>query len=388
MATRESLTPLKLLLLSFNAGTALLISYLPLLLEYRGLNATEIGWVLAIGPFTAIFSQPLWGYLSDKFKTVKRILMICILFVIIVSMIFFQMDSLIPLLITASIFYFFSSPIEALSDSMAQRRAIETGITFGSIRSWGALGFAFSSLIVGEILTRIGIQYMIWPYLFFASIALVVIIRLTDVEVSPDPVQLSDAMKLIKNKSFIFFLLIIVVLMVTNAANDYFMGLYIVRLGGSERWVGLAWFIGVMSEATIYATARYWFRKYHPLIFVILAGILFSVRWFLYAKTNSPILIISLQFLHGLTFGIYYIAAFDYITRLIPRLMQSTGHLIFFASMGVSGIIGSLVGGNLFNLFGGSRLYFVLGCIALLGTFCMIVYHTILYRRRTLTSHT
>lgn len=385
MSTNESLTPLKLLLFCYNAAIALIVSYLPLFLEYKGLNAAEIGWVLAVGPLTAIFSQPFWGYLSDKYKTVRRILLFCISLLLISSMIFFQMTSIISLLITASIFYFFSSPIDALSDSMAQRRAIDLGVSFGSIRTWGAVGFAISSLVVGEFLSRIGVQYMIWPYFLFAGISLIVIYRISDVEVTSEPVQIKDAIELMKNKSFTVFLFIIIFLMITQVASDYFIGLYIIDLGGTERWVGIAWFLGVMSEATVYATARYWFRKYHSLIFVILAGIFYSIRWFLYAAIDSPVMIISLQFLHGLTFGVFYIAAFDYITRLIPRLMQSTGHLVFFATISVAGIIGSLLGGHLFNTFGGGRLFFVLGCLALLGTFSMFIYHTVLYRKRMST---
>src|SRR5690625_5520445 len=86
--------------------------------------------------------------------------------------------------------------------------------------------------------------------------------------------------------------------------------------------------------------------------------------------------LIYLQGLHGLTFGIFYLAAFDYITLIIPKLLQSTGHLVFSAVFfGVSGIIGSLVGGRLIDSFGGGTLYFAMGCIALFGTICLTLYH-------------
>jgi len=47
---------------------------LPLYLKHKGLTGIEIGWVLAIGPFATIISQPFWGYVSDKYKTVKKYL--------------------------------------------------------------------------------------------------------------------------------------------------------------------------------------------------------------------------------------------------------------------------------------------------------------------------
>src|SRR5699024_5836932 len=183
---------------------------------------------------------------------------------------------------------------------------------------------------------------------------------------------------------FLIFLFLMLFLTVTHRASDSFIGLYIAQLGGSERLVGLAWFVGVLSEAAVFALAGFWFRKYHALVFVIGAGILYSIRWFLFAAAGDPMYIIALQFLHGLTFGIFYLAALDYVTRLIPKLLQSTGHLVFYSVFfGISGIIGSLLGGALIDSFGGSTLYFAIGCCALIGTIGLTIYHLLPYGKKT-----
>ncbi|MFD1360873.1 MFS transporter [Lentibacillus salinarum] len=383
MSNDQSLTPLKMLLFSFHATNTIILSFLPLYLEYKGLDGTEIGWVLAVGPLAAIIAQPFWGYMSDKYKTVKNILLICIAGLLVSSVVFFQMNGLIAILLAGFVFYFFTSPIGGLGDSLGQRRADELRISFGSIRTWGSIGFAVSSLIVGQVLTTIGIQYMIWPYLLFGTIALIVTFRLTDVNVESDPVQLSDIQRLIRNKPFMLFLLFMMFITMTHRASDSFIGLYIAQLGGNEGLVGVAWFVGVASEALVFALAGRWYRKYHTLIFVIFAGIVYSLRWFLYAAADDPMYIIALQFLHGITFGVFYLAALDYVTRLIPSLLQSTGHLMFYAVFfGISGIIGSLLGGALIDSYGGGALYAVLGCSAAAGALFLTVYHTLTTRRQ------
>ncbi|WP_449354354.1 MFS transporter [Virgibacillus natechei] len=380
MAKSESLIPLKMLLFSFHASNTVILSFLPLYLQFKGLNGTEIGWVLAIGPLASIFAQPFFGYLSDKYKTVKWILLICIIGLIIGSTLFFQMNTLVSIIMMGAVFYFFTTPIGALGDSLAQRRADDLHISFGTIRTWGSIGFATSALVVGEVLANIGIQYMIIPYLFFGTIALLVVFRLKDVKVESDPVQLKDVKKIITNKPFLIFLGLILFITIGHRANDSFIGLYIEQLGGSEGLVGLAWFVGVATEAAVFACAGFWFKKFHPLIFIIIAGVLFSMRWFLFAAVEAPVHIISLQFLHGLTFGVFYVSAFGYVTRLIPSILQSTGHLVFFATFfGVSGIVGSLVGGAIFDNFGGGTLYFGMGSLALIGTVLLIVYHVLPY---------
>ncbi|MFZ3579643.1 MFS transporter [Virgibacillus sp. DJP39] len=380
MAKSNSLVPLKMLLFSFHASNTIILSFLPLYLLHKGLDGSEIGWVLAVGPLASIFAQPFWGYMSDKYKTVKRMLLLCVIGLLISSVLFFQMNGLIAIILMGAVFYFFTSPIGALGDSLAQRRSDQLNVSFGSIRMWGSIGFATSSLIVGEILSSVGIQYMIWPYLFFGVAALLVVFQLTDVKVESDPVKLKDVRQIFSNKPFLIFLAIIMFISISHRSNDTYIGLYISQLGGSESLIGLAWFFGVASEAAVFAFAGTWFKKYHSLVFIIFAGVIYSIRWFMYAAVEDPILIVALQFLHGITFGVFYLAAFQYITRLIPKLLQSTGHLVFFAVFfGVSGIIGSLIGGALIDSFGGDTLYLVLGIFSSTGTILLTLYHLLPY---------
>lgn len=376
MSKQSSLYPLKLLLFLFHATNTIVLSFLPLYLQYKGLNGTEIGWVLAIGPFASIISQPFWGYLSDKYKTVKTFLILSVIGMLSFSILFFQMNKIIAILIFAGLFYFFSSPVGALSDSLAQRHALQLGVSFGSIRTWGSVGFAFSSLIVGEILSRIGIGYMMYPYLFFGAILLITSFAIKDVETDSTPVSFQDVKLLMKNFPYVLFLSIMLFITITHRASDSFIGLYIAELGGAEDLVGIAWFVGVISEAAVFALAAFWFRKFHPISFTILASVLYSFRWLLYSFIDSPYLIIAFQFLHGLTFGIFYVATFDFVTRLIPQHLQSTGHLIFYSVFfGISGIVGSLLGGAVLERFGGATLYFSMGIIALLGLLLFIWFH-------------
>src|SRR5690625_1590530 len=192
LSKKNSLVSLKLLIFHFHATNTIIISFLPIYLQYKGLTGTEIGWVLAIGPFASIISQPFWGYLSDKYKTVKRMLIFSVIGMLVLSITFFQMNHLFAILIVGAFFYFFSSPIGALSDSLAQRRANELHISFGSIRTWGSIGFAFSSLFVGEVLARIGVAYMVVPYVIFGSILFTVSCFITDVSTDSDAISSED----------------------------------------------------------------------------------------------------------------------------------------------------------------------------------------------------
>src|SRR5690625_7955507 len=89
-------------------------------------------------------------------------IIICMTGFLLTGIFFFQLNAIIPILLVGSIFYFFSYPVSALGDSLGQRRADELNISFGSIRMWGSIGFAVSSLAIGEVLNQVGIQYIMW----------------------------------------------------------------------------------------------------------------------------------------------------------------------------------------------------------------------------------
>lgn len=199
MSTKADLRKLKMLIFFFHVTNTIIISFLPLYLKFKGLSGTEIGWVLAVGPLASIISQPFWGYLSDKYKTVKWVLIMTIIGMLIFSILFFQMNQLIFILIFGAFFYFFSSPVGALGDSLAQRQADLLNISFGSIRTWGSIGFALSSLIIGQLLNIYGVEFMRWPYLFFGTVLLVIAFKIDDVKSyeSDQTININDLKKII-----------------------------------------------------------------------------------------------------------------------------------------------------------------------------------------------
>ena len=378
MSTKADLRKLKMLIFFFHVTNTIIISFLPLYLKFKGLSGTEIGWVLAVGPLASIISQPFWGYLSDKYKTVKWVLIMTIIGMLIFSILFFQMNQLIFILIFGAFFYFFSSPVGALGDSLAQRQADLLNISFGSIRTWGSIGFALSSLIIGQLLNIYGVEFMRFPYLVFGTILLVIAFKIDDVKSneSDQTININDLKKLFTNRKFTYFLIIMMFITITHRANDSFIGLFITSLGGSESLVGVGWFIALVSEALIFAFAYKWFKKDKALFFIILASLLYTLRWVLFAFSTDPIHVLLGQLLHGLTFGIFYLSSLDYITRIIPNTLKSSGHLIFYSVFfGLSGIIGSIGGGFLIDHFSGSHLYFVLGSLSLTGTGLLIIYY-------------
>lgn len=375
----KSIIRLMAYLFFIHSTMTIIIGYIPVFYQGQGLTGSQVGLLMAIGPIATIVAQPFWGYMSDKYKSIKRMIILALFGLFLSTAAFLIVDSFYGYMILMFVLYVFVSPTTALGDSLAQQTAIEKKVTFGSIRMWGSLGFAITSLLTGYLLTWIGVNYIMYPMMFMAIIALIIAFGVKDVPQTNKPVTIVDALRLSTNRTLMLFLLFVVFISSTHRANDTYLGLYIVELGGPEAMIGWAWFIGVVAEAAIFATSAYWFKRWSPLTFIILAGGLYTIRWALMGLITNPWFILPLQVTHGLTFGVLYLAAFQFVNHLIPKHLQATGHVLFITIVfGVSGIIGSLVGGYIIELTSMNTLYSLLAISAFVGVICLALFQKLM----------
>lgn len=372
---KQSILILSLFLFLINSTITIIVSFLPVYFQYQGFTGEEIGWLLAIGPISALFVQPIAGYLSDKWKSVKWIIILCLSLLILSSLFLFQIQSFWLLLAVSFVFFFFLSPIGPLGDSLAQKTSSSMKIPFGRIRMWGSVGFASVSLLTGSLLSVIGINRIVYPFILFAIGCIFVSYFLQDVTLSKVNVRLLDAFSLLKSKRMLLFLAIILFFSIPHRMNDFYVGLYINELGGNELYIGWAWFIGAIVEAAVFYLSHLWASRYHELTLLAFIGIVYTFRYVALASVTSPFLLLLLQPLHGFTFAIVYTASLQYVSRIVPDHIVGTSHLLFITMFfSISGIIASLFGGVIFEHYGGTTLYLMCGVIVFIGSMFVLPY--------------
>src|SRR5699024_6736958 len=134
-------------------------------------------------------------------------------------------------------------------------------------------------------------------------------------------------------------------------------------------------------DMIVFVSVYDWFINYLQFIFLLIACFISIIRWFIYGSIHSDTAVIPLQILHGLSFGVFYTAALDYVTRVVPNVLQSTGHVIFYSVFfGVSAIIGSLFGGMIMDAFSVHTLYIGMAFFTLIGFVVMSIYYIAIKR--------
>ncbi|WJH34539.1 MFS transporter [Paenibacillus sp. CC-CFT747] len=153
----------------FFATQSILLPLLPLYFALRGFTNQEIGLFMMIGPFVAVFAQPMWGYLSDRLQSIKWIIFTLWALTIASSFGLFFAAGYSATLLFVLLLYFFMLPATPLLDSLNIRMAMERGLSYGSIRMWGSVGFLLLAAGTGSLLplfggvANIGVMYwLLW----------------------------------------------------------------------------------------------------------------------------------------------------------------------------------------------------------------------------------
>ncbi|MEX6699454.1 MFS transporter [Peribacillus frigoritolerans] len=356
---------------------AIFIPFLPVYLADQGLRPAQIGFIIGTGGFVTLITQPLWGMISDKTRTIRKVLLLLIFFSSLIGYFLYDSSSYLQLILFAMLLYFFLMPIDPLTESLNFTMAEKSGISYGSIRTYGALGYAVISLITGYVMSYFGANSLAFLFAGIGLISFIVSWMMPDAPVSGKPVTLSSLKHFFSNKETLLFLLLVFICAVPARMNDTFLGVYIRELGGSAKLVGLTWFLAAGSEIVVFALSFWWLRKGKEIIIISFAAAFFFIRYFVSAWITDPQLLAYLQVMQLLTFPIFYSAAIQYLYRIVPVEWRATGQtvlaLLFF---GVSGIIASYIGGAIYGAYGGKTLYLFISSISFVG----MVFALVLYR--------
>lgn len=358
-------------------GKAIILPFLPLFLHYQQFSSIEIGTVMGVAPIISIIAQPIVGFVSDKYKNIKGILIILYLAVIASSFGLFFTGDFWVVFLSFVLLHFALSPCSPLIDSMSLKSlGAERRHEYGKIRLWGSLGFAVTAGISGPILVWIGIEqiYILFWFIMLATIFLISFLK--DETQSSESVDLKSVGKVFKNKSFVIFLLLCLLIMIPHRTNDTMIVLHLENLGATTFMIGMAWALAAISEVPVFYYLTKKIMAFNHLFLLGLIAALYTLRWLLYGMIESALIVTLLQLSQGITFGLFWLVALQTAVRFIPNHLRSTGQaLLASVCFGLGGAIGGTTGGWIFDSFGSLAMYRMMALICLGATICIFLFY-------------
>lgn len=313
----------------FFAAAASYSPFLAYWLRETGLTNQQIGLLYAIGPLVALFVQPVWGLLCDKYGLGKPVLMLCSLLVPAIAFGYSSGGGFAVYAVTAVILALFNSPMVPLSDAIAVAHAQKHRQTYGAARVWGSIGFALMVTPIGIMYSHIGIDRMFVCYMALMVVVFAITFVLEKGEVRK-AVPWRDVGKLLRNRQFALFLLLVLLVTCGTQTFSVFFSVYLGTTGGnvSEK-IGWLTAISALAELPFFIFAARFSERFGYRRMLAVGAFASALRLFIVSFDPPMAVLLASQPLQGVTFALFYAAGVQCANDLCPEGWKTTAQTLF-----------------------------------------------------------
>ena len=350
------------------AAFAMLMPYFVLFYQSLGFSGTQIGLLTGIPPLITLFGAPFGTGLADRTRRHRLIMGLGLAVAIAVMLTLPHMSSFTLVFALIVLFNFFTSPVGSLSDSATMTMLGEQREMYGRIRMGGTIGWGISAQIAGFLLALYGLQILFYVFAAIMLINLFVSQKLSFGEPEKKNQKTGTVGMLLKERRWIVFLALAFLGGVGSFSAAAYLSPYLQELGADGRQIGFSFLVATLTELPAFFFGNLLVKRFTPYRLLIISLILLGVRALLFGLIGNLYLAIALSGLGGVTFPLFWSASVAYADENAPSGLKATAQGVFGAmTFGFGAAFSGFVGGLLLEKVGGNGMFFVFGCVVLVG---------------------
>ena len=352
--------------------------YSPFLASYytqQRITPQQMGSLFSIGPVITIIIQPQWAKISDY--TGKRRLVL--LFAVAGSgasiLLYYLAHDFLGFFLVTILFSCFSTALLPLSDAIVVPLSEKSHFKYAYIRMGGTIGYAITVYLAGLIFKMYpGSLFLLGACMYFVMLLIVLQLPKDSMDTAVTEKRKQRKLKppittkkIFQSKEAYFILGFAFIYQIGMSFNSGFLGAYIIKLGYSQRAIGIASSISAFSEVPILIFIDRLVKKFGITKMVAFSCLMTAVRILCVSSGMLPIIILS-QILQSVTYMTNYFCCVTYISKNVLPGKQAQGQSILAKlQTGVAGIMGYLGGGYILNRIGYKRTYFLFSAVVFLA---------------------
>jgi len=351
-------------------------SIISVYLSTIGCSSTDISLITSASALFSIFTQPLSGFLADKFKSPQKISVICAVLAIFSGLAFACSQSFVFLFAFNGCTQGLLNGITALSDRLAS----SSPYPFGTIRVWGSVLYAAACQISGIVFEKISPSANYYIFAVGMFFMLIGFIGMHDAKpqksmTSSSKVSTKEMVQVLwKNRSFKMFTLIYILFCGISGAQGVYQPLLMTSLGGTPSLIGTTFLLSALSELPMVLFSDKIMKRLSYKQLLIFACIMSMFRFAWYSTNPDPVWIMYAFFFQGTTTIVFIMVAVRITMELVDeKYVNSAYGISNMLAKGASVVIFQIICGQIVNKFGFSMMYhfaFVIMVIALILCLC------------------
>ena len=364
-------------------GIGAISPFAALWMDHVGIEASMIGAIMAAPSIAMLLTTLALGRWADGLTDRRQAIIVGNWIVLLVQLLLFvTTDDWIVLMVwlVIGIVMYAKVPITDASALSLTRRL---GSDYARIRVFGSLGFVLMLTLAGYLYDRLGIGVFVTGMLISNVLRLLAAYQLPSLPRAGAPSIPSDSMitesvgsiaqpgnSPLYQPGILLTLLGAAMINASHAMVNTYGILLWTQQGLSESLASLAVGLGVVVEVGL----MWWFksltRNVSARACLIVAAACGLVRWSLLASEPSLVLIFSAQALHGITFGVMFLASASFISRRVPDESAARGQSLLAIITTACMAVATFGAGQLFDAWGGG-LYWVMALMCCVSMLCI-----------------
>jgi PPP family 3-phenylpropionic acid transporter len=344
--------------------------FFPLWLQAVGLEAAQIGLVMAAPTVARLLAVPIVTAWAGRHDALRRVILATAWLTFVGLLLLGNMRGMWAI---AIILWMVSWPWTAsfpLTDAYALRGVTHYRLNYGPIRLWGSVGYIVAALAAGFLGGALGALNLVWVIAGVGGVCALSSFWLAPAgHAASGTLQIAKPAALLRTPAFVAVLAGAALVQGSHSAYYYFSAISWQAAGMSSTTVALLWAWCVVVEIALFAAAPR--LALSPAAMIAIGGAGAVVRWTIMTQEPPLVLLVFTQSLHALSFGATHLGLIGVLARLVPgRIMTnaqgyaSTATGIVMASTGIA--CGSAFGSV------GQAIYYGMAAMALAGTIIIV----------------
>ncbi|HCT62544.1 MAG TPA: hypothetical protein DIC19_00370 [Erysipelotrichaceae bacterium] len=304
-------------------------------LKSIGYSYERMNIIFSIQAALAFVYQLVFGYLCDKYRTIKKFF--------IGALIVGSIGTYLMFTATQEAFYFhiltmalmgsFINLSVGLLDSWALEIDPEIQRNYGAVRAMGTLGWIVGGFVVTLVLNYFGVGSLPLTYLILTGIVLLLTFNLKDAikEHRSTPLRVKDMKQLLFSKRYMIIVFILLFAMMVANSDGLVVVMKMEELSATAFQKNFRFSSQALVELPLLFLGAKLLDRFNPVKLLGFAVVMYAVRFIGYAFAPTANWMIVAALMQALTFPILMVASKQLIFRESPSHLRSSGQLFALA---------------------------------------------------------
>ena len=343
--------------------------FFPLWLEARGLNAAEIGLILATPMVVRVLAVPVAARIADRRGALRRMLIAGSCGAAVGYALVGWAQGVVAILAAVALASALAAPTIPLADAYALKGLGLRGRAYGPVRLWGSAAFIAANIGAGFASRLIAPTGYIWLMVAAAAAAAAASLGLRPLrpDGAPELAAPRRRRRLMPMPGFLPIAAAASLMQASHAVYYGFSTLDWTAKGFSGTAIGALWALGVAAEIVLFAFSARLPAALGPRALLLIGAAGAAVRWSAMALDPPAAVLPLLQCLHGLSFGASFLGAVQFLSRAAPHGEAATAQGDLATIQGIASAAATGLSGLLYGRFGDLAYVAMAGCAALGG---------------------